>query len=83
MNSRDVNDVVHKIVAVGSRSVDKAKEFIDREIKDNSVKPYGSYDELFADKVRYVSESSVAELAELRNLGRGCSVHWCILIILP
>lgn len=51
MHRRDVNDVVHKIVAVGSRSVEKAKEFIDREIKDDSVKPYGSYDELFADKV--------------------------------
>lgn len=54
MHRRDVNDVVHKIVAVGSRSVEKAKEFIDREIKDDSVKPYGSYDELFADKVSNV-----------------------------
>lgn len=50
--SRDVTDVVHKIVAVGSRSVKTAKEFIDREIKDDSVKAYGTYDELFADKVR-------------------------------
>ncbi|EJD07388.1 NAD-binding protein [Fomitiporia mediterranea MF3/22] len=48
--TRDVHDVVHKIVAVGSRSVDSARKFIDDEIKDSSVKAYGSYDELFADQ---------------------------------
>ena len=51
MLSRDVNDVVHKIVGVGSRSVDSARKFIETEIKDDSVKAYGSYDGLFADPV--------------------------------
>ena len=49
--SRDVSDVEHKVVAVGSRSVKSAQEFIDREIKDTSVKAYGSYDEMLADPV--------------------------------
>ncbi|KAL5513031.1 hypothetical protein ACEPAH_3429 [Sanghuangporus vaninii] len=47
--TRSVNDVQHKIVGVGSRSVDSARKFIETEIKDESVKAYGSYDELFAD----------------------------------
>ena len=46
-----MHDVAHKIVAVGSRSVDSAKKFIDAEIKDEKVKAYGSYDELLADPV--------------------------------
>lgn len=46
-----MNDVVHKIVGVGSRSVESARNFIEAEIKDDSVKAYGSYDELFADPV--------------------------------
>ena len=53
--SRGVNDVRHKIVAVGSRSVESAQNFITKEIKDDSVKAYGSYDELLADQVRSFS----------------------------
>ncbi|KAH8116263.1 NAD-binding protein [Phellopilus nigrolimitatus] len=48
--TRDVKDVLHKIVGVGSRSVESAQRFIDSEIKDSSVKAYGSYDDLFADQ---------------------------------
>ncbi|KAL1710754.1 hypothetical protein EV121DRAFT_285181 [Schizophyllum commune] len=48
--TRTVGDVTHKIVAVGSRSVPKAQEFIDAKINgDKSIKAYGSYDEVFAD----------------------------------
>ncbi|TDL23797.1 NAD-P-binding protein [Rickenella mellea] len=48
--TRDVHDIVHKIVAVGSRDVQKAQEFIDREIPgDKSVKAYGSYGEVYTD----------------------------------
>jgi len=40
------------VVAVGSRSVDKAQEFIDRLAGgDKSIKAYGTYAEVFADKV--------------------------------
>ncbi|KAI5124206.1 hypothetical protein M0805_005056 [Coniferiporia weirii] len=48
--TRNVSDLVHKIVAVGSRKVESAQAFIDSEINDGSVKAYGSYDELFADQ---------------------------------
>ncbi|KAH7909082.1 hypothetical protein BJ138DRAFT_274297 [Hygrophoropsis aurantiaca] len=49
--TRDVHDVVHKITAVGSRSVAKADEFIAEFAGgDKSIKAYGSYTEVFADK---------------------------------
>ncbi|KAJ7695109.1 NAD(P)-binding protein [Mycena rosella] len=49
--TRDVHDVVHKVVAVGSRSVDKAQEFIATNAAgDTSIKAYGSYEEVYADK---------------------------------
>ncbi|KAH7929088.1 NAD(P)-binding protein [Leucogyrophana mollusca] len=49
--TRDVHDVVHKITAVGSRSVAKADEFIAEFAGgDKSIKGYGSYTEVFADK---------------------------------
>ena len=52
VDSRNVTDVVHKVVAVGSRNTDSAQKFIDAYINgDKSVKPYGSYAGVFADKV--------------------------------
>ncbi|KAG6810200.1 hypothetical protein H0H92_012935 [Tricholoma furcatifolium] len=43
---------LHKVAAVGSRSVDKAQEFIDRVAGgDKTIKAYGTYGSLFADKV--------------------------------
>ncbi|KII87185.1 hypothetical protein PLICRDRAFT_42835 [Plicaturopsis crispa FD-325 SS-3] len=49
--TRDVHDVVHKVAAVGSRTAQKAQEFIDKLAGgDKSIKAYGSYDEVFADK---------------------------------
>jgi hypothetical protein len=48
---RDVHDVVHKIAAVGSRSVEKAQQFIDEVVKDKETKPYGTYDEVYQDPV--------------------------------
>jgi hypothetical protein len=49
---RGVHDVVHKVVAVGSRSIEKAQKFInDFAGGDPSIKAYGSYDEVYADKV--------------------------------
>ena len=50
--SRGVHDVAHKIAAVGSRSVEKAQDFIDKCARgDKSIKAYGTYDEVYADKV--------------------------------
>jgi len=41
------------MVAVGSRSLEKALKFIkDSAGGDPSIKAYGSYDEVYADKVR-------------------------------
>jgi hypothetical protein len=49
---RDVHDVVHKVVAVGSRSLNKAQEFIKNSAGgDLSINAYGTYDEVYADKV--------------------------------
>ncbi|KAG6910202.1 hypothetical protein DXG01_012337 [Tephrocybe rancida] len=49
--TRDVHDVIHKVAAVGSRSVEKAQEFINTVAGgDKSIKAYGAYGELYADK---------------------------------
>lgn len=49
--TRGTNDVVHKVTAVGSRSVAKAQKFIDDFVNgDKTVKAYGTYDEVYADK---------------------------------
>lgn len=49
--TRDVHDVVHKVVAVGSRSVEKAQEFIGANTGgDKTVKAYGTYEEVYADQ---------------------------------
>ncbi|KAG8745662.1 hypothetical protein FRC10_007359 [Ceratobasidium sp. 414] len=45
--TRNIHDIAHKIIAVGSSSsVDKAKEFITKVGADSSVIPCGSYEEL-------------------------------------
>lgn len=50
--SRDVHDVVHKVTSVGSRSVEKAHEFIDRIAGgDKSIKAFGTYEEVYTDEV--------------------------------
>ena len=47
-----MDDVVHKVTAVGSRSVAKAREFIGSSAHgDTSIKTYGTYEEVYADKV--------------------------------
>ncbi|KZP26596.1 NAD(P)-binding protein [Athelia psychrophila] len=49
--TRDVHDVVHKVTAVGSRSSESAQKFIkDVAGGDDSIKAYGSYQEVFADE---------------------------------
>ena len=56
---RDTHDVTHKIVAVGSRTVESAQAFIDRLIpEDGEVKAYGSYHDVFADQVSLYRQSS-------------------------
>ncbi|KAF7325609.1 NAD(P)-binding protein [Mycena kentingensis (nom. inval.)] len=48
--TRNVDDVAHKVVAVGSRSIDTAKAFIDKYAPgDSSIKAYASYAEVYAD----------------------------------
>lgn len=43
---------MHKVVAVGSRSVDSAQKFIDEKAGgDKTIKAFGSYDAVFADPV--------------------------------
>ncbi|KAG6847430.1 hypothetical protein H0H93_008169 [Arthromyces matolae] len=49
--TRDVFDVVHKVTAIGSRSIPKAREFINTVAGgDSSIKAYGTYNEVYADK---------------------------------
>jgi len=49
--SRGVDDVVHSVVAVGSRTVQKAQEFIDEVAGGTkNIKAYGTYEEVYADE---------------------------------
>lgn len=42
---------MHKVAAVGSRSVEKAQEFIERNAGgDKSIKAFGTYEEVYADQ---------------------------------
>lgn len=55
MCSRDVHDVVHIVSAVGSRSVENAQNFIGTVAGgDKSIKAYGTYEEVYSDKVRFI-----------------------------
>lgn len=48
-----MDDVVHKVTAIGSRDMTKAQEFIDKFARgDKSIKAYGTYQEVYVDKVR-------------------------------
>jgi predicted dehydrogenase len=49
--TRGVTDVRHEIVAVGSRSEEKARAFAD-SFGLTACKAYGGYDGVFADEVR-------------------------------
>lgn len=47
-----MDDVIHKVTAVGSRDVTKAQAFIDKlALGDKYVKAYGTYEEVYAEKV--------------------------------
>lgn len=49
--TRDVHDVVHKVTAVGSRSLATADDFVRKYANgDKSIKTYGSYAEVYADE---------------------------------
>lgn len=51
ISSRDVCDVVHKVVAVGSRSAETAQNFIkDVAAGDPSIRAYGTYEGVYGDK---------------------------------
>lgn len=55
--SRGVHDIVHKVAAVGSRTVEKAQDFIDKCAQgDKSIKAYGTYEEVYANKVNRLRE---------------------------
>ncbi|KAI0048101.1 NAD(P)-binding protein [Auriscalpium vulgare] len=48
--TRGVADVVHKVAAVGSRTVESAQQFINKVAGgDTSIQGYGSYAEVYAD----------------------------------
>ncbi|KAH9440825.1 hypothetical protein Pst134EA_007778 [Puccinia striiformis f. sp. tritici] len=50
--TRDVSDIDHRVIAVGSRSLPKAQDFITRmgtSLDSDSTKAYGSYQELVSD----------------------------------
>ena len=47
-----MHDVVHKVVAVGSRSAENAQRFIDNVAGgDKTIKAYSNYADVYADKV--------------------------------
>lgn len=46
-----MDDVVHKVAAIGSRDLAKAQDFIDKFARsDEAVKAYGTYEQVYADK---------------------------------
>ena len=48
-----MDDVVHKVTAVGSRDLARVHDFIDKFARsDEAVKAYGTYEQVYADKVR-------------------------------
>lgn len=47
-----MNDIVHKVAAVGSRAVKSAEAFIAKNApNEKDVNAYGTYAEVYADKV--------------------------------
>ena len=53
------------MLGLGSRSTESAQKFIDAYINgDKNVKAYGSYAEVFADKVRGMEQSASQLLAD-------------------
>lgn len=45
-----MHDIVHKVVAVGSRNTRKAQDFVEENAGgDESIKAYGTYAEVYAD----------------------------------
>lgn len=52
---RTVEDVVHKVTAIGSRNATKAQKFINKFVRgDKSIKAYGTYGEVYVDKVMFL-----------------------------
>lgn len=50
--SRGTRDILHRVVAVGSRNIQKARNFVNNYASGTpSVKAYGSYEEVYADDV--------------------------------
>lgn len=47
-----MDDIVHKVAAVGSRDAVKAQEFIGKFAGgDETIEAYGTYEEVYADEV--------------------------------
>lgn len=45
-----MHDIVHKVVAVGSRDIQKAHDFVKQYAGgDQSIKAFGTYTEVYAD----------------------------------
>lgn len=64
-HSRDIHDILHKIVAVGSRDTTKAKEFVDTHaLGEKSIKIFGTYEEVYHDKVVCWALKSIHLLTE-------------------
>lgn len=53
-HSREVHDVGHKVVAVGSRSFESAQKFIDENAPKTNAKAYGTYADVYADPVSHL-----------------------------
>lgn len=80
--SRDVHDVVHKVTAVGSRSVHSATQFIAEQANgDLSIKAYGNYAEVYADSVRRCIRVTLKLVGSQRNhKERRCPLHRSVLV---
>lgn len=66
---RGVHDVVHKVVAVGSRDTSKAQIFIDEHAGVGSnIQAYGTYEEVYSDPVNRFNNAPAIPLTASQNV---------------
>ncbi|CAK5267787.1 unnamed protein product [Mycena citricolor] len=60
VKSRLVDDIAHKVVAVGSRSVESAQKFVTANAAgDTNIKTYGTYEEVYSDQPAFNPDKDV------------------------
>ena len=65
-----MEDVVHKVIAIGSRNATKAQEFVGKFARgDKSIKAYETYEEVYADKVVILENRRLGDATNKVHIG--------------